>query len=301
MVCISQVDGWKATDSDIDTNPETIVIGSPLDGSKNPDDTKMGDSYGNITGVVSYAFGFYRILPLTAAKPISSVSAEYPAVAFGSKGTCRGVTIGDYNAENLSPTSDHLPSVVDQIVNKLKTPDLIFLQEVQDNSGPTDDGVVSANVTLSTLAAGIDDASGVLYDFVEIAPEDNQDGGQPGGNIRQAFLYRPDVVELYKPNQGGASDVNEVLEGPELKYNPGRIDPENEAWADSRKPLVAMWKTVKGTGKVFFTVNVHFGSKGGSTSLHGDPRPPVNKGVEKRTAQAELTAVSLLPHSIAIP
>ncbi|KAF7562740.1 hypothetical protein G7046_g1402 [Stylonectria norvegica] len=259
---------------DGDANPEAIIIGSPVDGSKNPDDTKMGDYIGDITGVVSNAFGFYRILPLTAAKPTKPASAAYPAVGFASKGSCKGITVGDYNAENLSPSAAHMPLVIDQIVHKLLTPDVLFLQEVQDNSGATNDGVVSANVTLATLVAGIEAASGVVYDFVDVDPENNQDGGQPGGNIRTAFLYRPDVVELYQPNAGGSLEANEVLAGPTL----------------NRKPLVAMWRPVKGTKKPFFTVNVHFTSKGGSSSLHGDPRTPVNKGVEKRTAQAQITA-----------
>lgn len=79
---------------------------------------------------------------------------------------------------------------------------------------------------------------------------------------------------------------------PTLSFNPGRIEPAAEAWANSRKPLVAQWKPVKGTGKTFFTVNVHFGSKGGSSSVHGDPRPPINNGVLKRDEQARITAVS---------
>jgi predicted extracellular nuclease len=88
-------------------------------------------------------------------------------------------------------------------------------------------------------------------------------------------------------------DANEVLPGPTLKFNPGRIEPSNEAWTASRKPLVAEWEVIgkngKGEGK-FFTLNVHFGSKGGSSSIQGDARPPVNGGVEDRLAQAELTA-----------
>jgi hypothetical protein len=78
-----------------------------------------------------------------------------------------------------------------------------------------------------------------------------------------------------------------------LKFNPGRIDPTNEAWTASRKPLVAEWEVIGKNGKSngkFFTVNVHFGSKGGSSSLQGDARPPVNGGVEDRLAQAKLTA-----------
>lgn len=260
----------------------------------------MGDYYGDITGVVYYAFGFYRVLPLTNIAPIRNSSAEHDAVSFASKGSCKGITVASYNAENLAPNSSHLPQVVDQIVDKLRTPDLIILQEVQDGSGPTDDGVVSANLTLSTLTESLFETSGIEYDFAEVEPEDGVDGGQPGGNIRCAYLYRPDVVELYEPNQGGSVDANEVLEGPLLKYNPGRIDPANPAWDASRKPVVAQWRAVNGGKKPFFTVNVHFTSKGGSTSLHGDARPPVNLGVDQRTLQADVTAVCSIPSSLTL-
>ncbi|KAH6981103.1 Endonuclease/exonuclease/phosphatase [Ilyonectria sp. MPI-CAGE-AT-0026] len=275
---------------DRDATPEAIIIGSPVDGSTNPDDSKLGDYLGDITGVVYNAFGFYRILPLTSVKVEEPSSAEFPAVGFTSKGSCKGITIADYNAENLNPASAHLPLVIDQIVNKLLTPDLIFLQEVQDNTGATNNGVVSANETLTALATGIEEASGVEYAFIDVDPVNNKDGGQPGGNIRVAYLYRPDAIKLVDVNPGNATQANEVLAGPTLKYNPGLIDPANSCWSDSRKPLVAMWQPVKGSTTPFFTVNVHFGSKGGSSSLHGDPRPPVNKGVEKRTLQAQTTA-----------
>lgn len=276
----------------IDANPETIVLGTPIDGSHNPTDTKMGDYLGDVTGVVYYSFGTYRILPLTALKPTGSVPSEYPATSITGTGDCHGFTVADYNAENLAPDSPHMNSVIDQIVHKLRLPDLVFLQEVQDNSGPTNDGVVSANVTLSTLTQGIKKLSGVTYNFTDVDPVDGQDGGQPGGNIRCAYLYRPDTVELYKVNPGSSNDANEVLDGPELKFNPGRIGQTDDNFEATRKPLIAMWTTVKQPKKEFFTVNVHFSSKGGSTGLHGDPRPPVNKGIEKRTGQMELTAVS---------
>lgn len=219
----------------------------------------------------------------------SAASSEYPAVGFSSRGSCKGVSVADYNAENLTPTSSHLPLVVAQIVDKLLTPDLIFLQEVQDNSGSTNNGVVSANETLAALVDGIEEASGVAYHWVDIDPVNNQDGGQTGGNIRVAYLYRPDRVSLVDANPGNATQANAVLPGGALKYNPGLIDPSNAAWSASRKPLVAKWKAA-GASHAFFTVNVHFGSKGGSSSLHGDARPPVNSDVGKRTEQARLTA-----------
>jgi len=143
------------------------------------------------------------------------------------------------------------------------------------------------------LTEAIAAAGGPKYSFTDIAPSDDQDGGAPGGNIRVAYLYKPSLVRLYKPNPGTALDANEVLPGPTLKFNPGRIEPSNEAWTSSRKPLVAQWEVIGKNGKSdgkFFTVNVHFGSKGGSSSIQGDARPPVNGGVEDRLAQAQLTA-----------
>lgn len=88
----------------------------------------------------------------------------------------------------MAPTSAHIPTVAEHISLYLKTPAIMILQEIQDNSGPTDDGVVSANLTLSTLVAAIKNASGVDYAFVDVPPVNNQDGGQPGGNIRPAYL-----------------------------------------------------------------------------------------------------------------
>lgn len=274
-----------------DSNPEAIIVGDPLDGSSNPKDTKIGDQLEEFSGIVTYTFGFYYILPLTSLKPTTLASAAAPATTLESLRNCRAITVGDYNVENMSPTSSHIPKVAAHIVDYLKTPDIMFIQEIQDNDGETDDAVVDANVTLSTLTAAIASLSNVTYSFVDIDPVNDQDGGAPGGNIRQAYLYRDEVVQLWKPNPGSSTDANEVLPGPELKYNPGRIAPSDSAWVASRKPLAAMWKA-KGAKKPFFTVNVHWSSKGGSTSLHGDVRPPVNGVVANRLRQAELTGVS---------
>ena len=89
----------------------------------------------------------------------------------------------------MSPRSHHIPRIADHIANYLNTPDIVFVQEIQDDSGTRDDGVVSANKTLSALAKAIEKASnGVEYEFVDIPPLNNVDGGQPGSNIRVAYL-----------------------------------------------------------------------------------------------------------------
>jgi predicted extracellular nuclease len=279
-----------------DANPEVIIIGSPLDGTSNPNTSKMGDEFEDITGVVQNTYGFYSILPLTAIKVTTPASPAAPPTTLKSRRHCRSITVGSYNVENLAPNSTHLPNLAAHIVDYLKTPDLIFIQEIQDDSGPTDDGVVSANLTLFTLTEAIRSLSGVTYDFIDIEPVNNEDGGQPGGNIRVGYLFRPDVVNLYEPNRGRPTDATEVVEskgGPKLTFNPGRIEPANEAWVSTRKPLAAAW-IARGGKRPFYTVNVHWSSKGGSTSLHGDVRPPMNGAVEARMKQANVTAVGFL-------
>lgn len=274
-----------------DANPEAIVILGPLDGTDNPQDTKLGDGLEDITGIVQYAFGNYGIYPRTALSVTNSQEpALPPPTSLESSGDCSGVTFGQYNVENLDPDSGTFDAIAEQIVDYLRSPDILFLQEIQDNNGATDDGTVSANETLSMLVSAIAEAgSSVNYTFVEIPPVNNEEGGEPGGNIRNAYLYNAEMIQLYKPNPGSSTEATEVLPGPELSLNPGRIDPANSAWDNSRVPLAAAWEIID-DGSVFFTVNVHWTSKGGSTSLFGDARPPVNGGVEEREAQAEVTA-----------
>lgn len=89
----------------------------------------------------------------------------------------------------MGPRSGHLAGVAGHIANFLASPDIMFLQEIQDNSGTGDDGVVDATETLTNLVASISTQGGVAYNYTEIVPVNDQDGGVPGGNIRPAYLY----------------------------------------------------------------------------------------------------------------
>ncbi|KAG8962267.1 hypothetical protein FRC03_004465 [Tulasnella sp. 419] len=283
-------------DGVVDANPEAIIIGSPLDGTKNPDVVTMGTTLQDITGVVTFAFDFYRILPLTSAKVVAYPTelpspTELKSLPIDDTG-CQKITFGDYNVENLNPQSKHLPNVSHHIAHFLGSPDVLFLQEVQDNSGPTDDGVVSSDKTLSALAAGIVAAGGANYSWAVVDPVNNADGGEPGGNIRVAFLYRPEVVRLVNENVGTASNstqVQNVTGQPELSLNPGRINPTSPVWTNSRKPVVCLFETIA-TKDRLFAINVHQSSKGGSSPIHGDPRTPVNGAIDARIGQAKETA-----------
>lgn len=300
--------GWPVTGrsargsltmTDLDSNPEAIIVGDPLDGTSNPTTPRIGDKAADITGVIYYQYGFYYILPETALTLTTLAEGDAPATTLESTRTCEGITVADYNVENMEPTSTRIPLIADHIVNLLGAPDLLFVQEIQDGSGATDDGVVSANDTLTNIVDAIAAASGgsVTYAFAVIDPVDGEDGGQPGGNIRVAYLYRPEVLSLHGDaspgNSTAATELVTTAAAPALSLNPGRVDPANAAWDATRKPLAAAW-LADGATKPFFTVNVHHSSKGGGSSLQGDPRPPVNGAVSKRLLQANVTGVS--PH-----
>lgn len=119
----------------------------------------------------------------------------------------------------------------------MKTPDLLFIQEIQDNTGETDDGTVAANVTIAALIGAIESASGVKYSSTQIDPVNNQDGGVPGGNIRPVYLYvslflvsgfqcvlikhlryRPEKLQLIPGSPvGGSLDAVELGDNLQLK------------------------------------------------------------------------------------
>ena len=51
------------------------------------------------------------------------------------------------------------------------------------------DGTVDASLTLSTLVSNIGKAGGSFtYQFTEVISQNDEDGGEPGGNIRPAYL-----------------------------------------------------------------------------------------------------------------
>lgn len=175
---------------------------------------RMGSTVSDIVGIATQTFGFYAILPLTNPTVIAhnqTIQGSTTLTLPPDDSNCT-LTFGDYNVENMTYNSTHLPTVASQISDILKTPDLLFLQEIQDDSGRIDDGTVSANKTLQALADAISLHSGVTYAYLNINPVNNEDGGAPGGNIRPAFLYRPDRLRLVGPNPGGSLDKTEIVD-----------------------------------------------------------------------------------------
>jgi uncharacterized protein len=200
------------------------------------------------------------------------------------------LAVATYNVENLSPKDDQakFDRLAKAVVENLASPDIVNLEEIQDNDGATDDGVVSAQDTLTKFTDAIKAAGGPAYQWREIDPVNDQDGGEPGGNIRVAFLYNPARVS-FTDRPGGDSttpvDVVAANGKAQLTASPGRIAPADQAWNDSRKPLVGEFTF---RGQTVYVIANHFDSKGGDQGLDSRFQPPVRSSETQRVEQAQL-------------
>ncbi|WP_031047970.1 endonuclease/exonuclease/phosphatase family protein [Streptomyces sp. NRRL F-5650] len=202
--------------------------------------------------------------------------------------SARELAVATYNVENLDPSDDTFAAHAEAIVHHLKSPDIVSLEEIQDNNGATDDGTVAADETVGRLIDAIVAAGGPRYDWRGIDPVDKADGGQPGGNIRQAFLFNPERVSFTDRAGGDATTATGVRKErgkAALTHSPGRVDPANPAWKDSRKPLAGEFVF---RGRTVFVIANHFNSKGGDQGLTAQYQPPSRGSETQRHAQAKV-------------
>ncbi|MET7379760.1 endonuclease/exonuclease/phosphatase family protein [Streptomyces sp. NPDC005526] len=196
------------------------------------------------------------------------------------------LAVATYNVENLDPSDATFAAHASAIVNNLQSPDIVSLEEIQDDNGATDDGTVDASQTVTKLIDAIVAAGGPKYDWRSIDPVNDQDGGQPGGNIRQVFLFNPERVS-FTDRPGGDSTTAVGVTGEHgraaLTASPGRIDPASAAWEDSRKPLAGEFVF---RGRTVFVIANHFASKGGDQGLTSQYQPPARKSEVQRHLQA---------------
>lgn len=196
------------------------------------------------------------------------------------------LAVATYNVENLDPSDATFAEHASAIVNNLQSPDIVSLEEIQDNNGATNDGTVAADQTMTKLIDAIVAAGGPKYDWRSIDPVNNADGGEPGGNIRQVFLFNPERVSFTDRAGGDATTavgVTKVRGKAALTLSPGRIDPANAAFGSSRKPLVGEFIF---RGKTVFVIANHLNSKGGDQGLTAQYQPPSRSSEVQRHAQA---------------
>ena len=270
-----------------DFNPERFILDGDA-GFATPN-AHVRDRLGTVNAVGHYSFGNFKYF-LTGTPQLHSGGLKREVTQAPKKDE---LAVASMNVENLDPGDDPalIAALAEILVDNMRSPDIVAIEEVQDNNGATNNGVVAADQTYATFIAAIAAAGGPAYQYRQIDPVNNQDGGQPGGNIRVGFLFRTDRGLSFVDKAGGdATTPVEVLDTPggvELSISPGRIDPANPAWEASRKPLAGQfeWK-----GRTVIAVANHFNSKGGDDPLFGRFQPPNRVTEPQRHQQAAAVA-----------
>lgn len=240
---------------------------------------------GLVAGPLDYSFANFKLL----ATQVPTVTDGGLEREVAPEQHDRELSVASFNVENLAPSNPQskFDRLAGQVVTNLRSPDIIAVEEVQDASGPTDDGVVDSTATTDKLIAAIEAEGGPTYEAHWVNPQDKTDGGQPGGNIRNVLLHRTDRDITFTERSSGAEDhatsVTTDNKGALLTESPGRIAPASPAFEDSRKPVIGEYRY---RGERVFVAAVHFSSKGGDDPLFGRWQQPVRSSENARHAQA---------------
>jgi len=273
------------TISENDFNPERILIDDSLISVPL---VNVGDHFESpIIGVMDYSFGNYKVQPI---KKIELIPGNLEPEKIDNN-TGNLLTIASINLENLDPNDSisRFDRLAEMIIYQLNSPMIISLQEVQDNNGAVNDSEVDASKTYTMMSDAIKNANGPEYRYVDLAPIDDKDGGEEGGNIRVGLLIKN--IELIDYTIEKPKDSREAVSIDfrnseiHLSSNPGRVDPTNFVFNDSRKSLIFEFYF---NGMKIFIINNHWNSKGEDSPLFGSPQPPLLKSENQRSGQARV-------------
>lgn len=271
---MNQLGGITITPGDF--NPERIQIQFEANGGSVPQ-LNVGDRLAFVEGVVTYTDGNFKILVTDFGAKNDAPVAQLPTIT----PSVKQLTIAGYNVENLDPIEENenrvgnpnddidddvgqgkFKAIALQLVQTLGSPDIIALQELQDDDGAEYSSVVTSDKTASLLIEEIIAVGGPRYTFVEKVPTDDKSGGQPGGNIRVGYLFNPARVTL------DALSVTAI---------------DDPAFSDTRRPLAVIFEF---NSKRIRVINIHFESKGGDSPLLGKVQPPITPSDQNRIRQA---------------
>ncbi|WP_294091128.1 Calx-beta domain-containing protein [Sphingomonas sp.] len=297
---------------DGDTNPDIFEIDFTDFAVAAPtgllENATMGEQLGDVSGIIGFDFQDLKLYVTNINAPASNFTGQ-PAVETSTLiADARELTVATFNVENLDPTDGQarFDAIANAIANNLRAPDIISIEEVQDNNGETaGDGTnatgTDASMTWTMLVNALNAAvPGANYTWVDQLPVYNAEGGAPNGNIRVGFLYNTNRVNL--GTMTGAGTIAERRQwtdrvgdgvrdaGDQIQYSDDMITGLNTAdWNGTRKSLLGQF-TFRGES-VFVMAN-HLPSKGGSGQFwqfnqNIDAGQPNNSGWASRNAIGE--------------
>ena len=267
---------------DGDTNPDIIEVDFTDFAVPPPtgllQSASMGDRLGDVTGILDFDFTEVKLF---VTEPLGVIEDGNPVQEVTTiRADARALTVATFNVENLDPTDSaaRFTALANAIATNLGAPDILTIEEIQDNNGAAaGDGIsvtgTDASMTWEMLVAAVNEATGQAYQWVDELPAYNAEGGEPNGNIRVGFLYNTDRVQLgdlaadatiaerrqFTDRIGdGVRDA-----GDRIAFDDGRIAGEVNAtdWLTTRKSLLAEFRF---NGNDVYAVANHLPSKGGS-------------------------------------
>lgn len=272
-----------------DANPERIRVSGELryDTANMPAVT-AGATFGSpLVGIMDYDRASYALRTTQALSVV--VTTQLAPEVTPLTGDALYQSIATLDAGNLggSAGDGEYAKKAALIVQNLRSPDIVVLDEVGDNNGAVDDGIVAADVTFGRLIAAVQQAGGPTYAYAQIDPFDAEDGGELGSNARLGLLYNPQRVQMVnRPGDAGTDNSVSCTAGQaSLALNPGRIGANAGDFLDGRKPLAAQFSVA---GERLFVITVHFDGKENDTPEFGAEQPVSAYSATRRQAQAQL-------------
>ncbi|WP_444684939.1 chitobiase/beta-hexosaminidase C-terminal domain-containing protein [Alkalicoccus luteus] len=266
----------EETAFDAELNTEIMFVNAPR-GTV----AKTGDYFEeSITGVIGYNFGNFKLEPVNGLPELMDGGNERrdeTTIAFDDD----QLTVATYNVENYYPgvPREKTERLANSMANELNAPDIITLVEVMDNDGATDSGNTDASESYQRLIDEIRNQGGPQYAWTDVAPVDGMDGGIPGGNIRVGHIYRTDRVQLADDSVADPEEAVQIAEDGSLSHGTGFIDPDNDAFRSSRKPVISEFIF---KGEPVYVIGNHWNSKRGDLAPFGMIQPPVQGSREQR-------------------
>lgn len=253
---------------DVDYNPERIIVDdSSISGAI---EVLPGDVVVNLTGVVDYTFGNYKLQPSDWNLLAQDVPDFPVSEHFGRQGN---VVITTFNVENLFDLEDNpdkddgsstpspeelevkLTKLALALQYELRLPDILIAQEVENTA------------ILQELGDRVNAATGTNYVATSFETSD-------GRGIEVGFLWDADRVDLLDAFQ--LSD--DIVPGVSAAFGPESASP-------GREPLVGVFNI---NGQTVTIVGNHFKSKGGDDPLFGVNWPPERVTETQRKLQARV-------------
>ena len=285
---------------DGDQNPDIlpIITNHMTVGLKTDTIFNVGDLIqGTVTGLLSYEkniFGqgeYTMLLPeVQEAFTKKQNEADWQATPLEDRpqtslvATERQLTIATYNVENLASYQNRrLQAIARSIALNLKCPDILNLVEIQDDNGFDFSGTSSAALTLANLIDHIP-CPEAQYHSINIDPLANSGGGQPGSNIRVAMIYNARRVSFRERPIPGPLAETIVKANGIINYNPGHVFPNDQAFHNTRKSIVAQFDFL---GERIFLIGNHFNSKLGDQSPWMAQQPHILNSENRRSLLAD--------------